>query len=65
MGMIVSVAKTKVMVFNIAFPGPFQWTCGGEQLEIVVQFKYLGNLFSALHGMAVTFPILKRKMFAA
>ena len=65
MGMIISVAKTKVMVFNTAFPGPYQWTCGGEQLEIVVQFRYLGILFSALHGMAVTFPMLKRKMFAA
>ena len=31
LGMFVCVAKTKVMVFNIAFPGPFQWTCGGEQ----------------------------------
>ena len=65
MGMIVSVAKTKVMVFNTAFPGPFQWTCGGEQLEIVIEYKYLGILFNAVHGMAVTFPMLKRKMFAA
>ena len=37
MGMVVSVVKTKVMVFNLAFPGPFQWTCGGEQLEIVIR----------------------------
>ena len=65
MGMIVSVAKTKVMVFNTAFPGPYQWTCGGEQLEIVNEYKYLGILFNAVHGMAVTFPMLKRKMFAA
>ena len=46
------------MVFNIAFPGPLQWTCGGEQLEVVIDFEYLGILFYALHGMAVTFPML-------
>ena len=46
-------------------PGPFQWTCGGEQLEIFVDFKYLGILFNAVYGMAVTFPMLKRKMFGA
>ena len=60
MGMIVSVAKTKIMVFNTAFLGPFQWTCGGQQLEIVAEYKYLGILFNAVHGMAVTFPMLKR-----
>ena len=65
MGMVVSVVKTKVMVFNLAFPGPFQWTCGGEQLEIVIDFKYLGILFDALDGMAVTFPMLKKNMFGA
>ena len=65
MGMVVSVAKTKVMVFNTAFPGPLQWTCGDEQLEMVIEYKYLGIIFNAVHGMAVTFPMLKRKMFAA
>ena len=65
MGMIVSVPKTKVLVFNVAFPGPLQWTCGGQQLEIVAEFKYLGITFNAVHGMAVTFPGLKKKMFAA
>ena len=65
MGMVVSVVKTKVMVFTLAFPGPFQWTCGGEQLEIVIDFKYLGILFNALDGMAVTFPMLKKNMFGA
>ena len=61
MGMVVSVAKTKVMVFNTAFPGPLQWTCGDEQLEMVIEYKYLGIIFNAVHGMAVTFPMLKRK----
>ena len=65
MGMVVSVAKTKVMVFNIAFLGPFQWTCGGEQLGIVIDFKYLDILFNALDGRAVTFPLLKKFMFGA
>ena len=64
-GMNVSLAKIKVMVFNIAFPGPLQWTCGGYQLEVVVDFKYLGILSNALHGMAVTFPMLKKNMFGA
>ena len=50
---------------NTAFPGPFQWTCGGQQLEIVVDFKYLGILFNAVYGMAVTFPMLKKKTFGA
>ena len=49
MGMVISVPKTKVLIFNSAFPGPFQWTCGGEQLEIVSEFKYLGIIFSALY----------------
>ena len=61
MGMVVSVAKTKVMVFNIAFPGPFQWMCGAEQLEIVLDFKYLGILFNALHGMAGDIPHAQEK----
>ena len=65
MGMTVSVIKTKVLVFNTAFPGPLQWSCGGQQLEIVVDFKYLGLIFTALHGLAATFPLLKRNMFGA
>ena len=63
--MVISVPKTRVMIFNTAFPGPLQWTCGGEQLEIVSEFKYLGIIFSALYGMAVTFSRLKKNMFAA
>ena len=64
-GMIVSVPKTKVLLFNVAFPGPLLWTCGDEQLEIVTQYKYLGIVFDAMHGMAVTFPSLKQEMFGA
>ena len=46
-------------------PGPFQWTCGDEQLDIVLDSSILALFFDAQHGMAVTFPLLKRKMFAA
>ena len=50
---------------NCQIVRPLQWTCGGEQLEIVIDFKYLGILFNALDGMAVTFPMLKKNMFGA
>lgn len=31
MGMVISIPKTKVLVLNIAFLGPNQWTCDGQQ----------------------------------
>ena len=31
MGMLMSVAKTKIVVFNSRYPGPYQWLCNGEQ----------------------------------
>ena len=65
MGMIVSVPKTKVLVFNIRYPGPYQWLCNGQQLEVVSAFKYLGLTFHAEHGLQPTFPALKQKMFAS
>ena len=64
-GMVISVPKTKVLIFNTGFPGPLQWICEGEQLQIVSEFKYLGIIFSALYGMAPAFPKLKKNMFAA
>lgn len=36
-----------------------------EQLEILVEIQYLGSLFNALHSMAMTLPMLKKRMFAA
>ena len=30
-----------------------------------MDFKYLGLIFTALHGLAATFPLLKRNMFGA
>ena len=65
MGMIISVAKTKIMVFNARYPGPYQWLCNGEQLEVVSTFKYLGLTFHAEHGLQPTFMALKQKMFAS
>ena len=65
MGMIISVAKTKVLVFNAGYPGPYQWLCNGEQLEVVSTFKYLGLVFHAEHGLQPTFMALKQKMFAS
>ena len=31
----------------------------------MIEYNYLGILFNAVHGMAVTFPMLRRKMSAA
>ena len=62
-GMIVSVSETKVLMFDITFPGPFQWSCRGEQLKIVIELRYLGILFNVLHGTAVLFPMLKQPVW--
>ena len=45
MAMVISNPKTFVLVFNLAFPGPYQWTISGAALQIVSQVKYLGLLF--------------------
>ena len=65
MGMIISVVKTKILVFNARYPGPYQWLCNGEQLEVVSTFKYLGLTFHAEHDLQPTFLALKQKMFAS
>ena len=64
-GMVISIPKTEFMAFNTTYPGPYQWLCNDEQLEIVSSFKQLGFLFHAEHGLQRTFPVLKQKMFAA
>ena len=63
--MVISIPKTKAAVFNTAFPGPLQWTCGGQQLEVVSEFKYLGLVFHAQHGLSAIFPNRKQKTYAA
>ena len=45
MAMVISIPKTFVLVFNLAFPGPYQWTINGAALQIVSQVKYLGFVF--------------------
>ena len=47
MGMVISIQKTKVAAFSQLYPVPFQWTINGEQLEVVLQLKYLGVIFAA------------------
>ena len=35
MAMVISIPKIFVLVFNLAFPGPYQWTINGAALQIV------------------------------
>ena len=65
MGLVVSVPKTKVLVFSQVPVTPFQWTCHGAVLEEVSEYKYLGVLFAATCGLHNTFGLLSRKMWAA
>ena len=64
-GMIISVEKTKIVVFSQSLVGPFQWLCSGTPLEWVQQVTYLGIVFDAAVGMALTFGKLHRNMLGA
>ena len=64
-GMVISIQKTKVIAFGHLYPVPYQWTVNGEQLEVVLQIKYLGVVFTAHTGLSLTFGPLKRNMCAA
>ena len=64
-GMLISVDKTKVLVFSQAWPGPFQWVCNGQPLEWVAQSQYLGLVFQAKQGMHATYSQLHLKMWGA
>ena len=64
-GMVISVPKTKGLVFSSGYPGPYQWLYSGQQLEIVSAFKELGLIFHAEHGLQTPYAILKQKMFAS
>ena len=44
MGMVISTPKIFVLVLNLAFSGPYQWTINGAALQIVSQVEYLGLL---------------------
>jgi len=68
LGMAVSAEKTRVMVFRTGpaegAPAP-AWTCGGAPLGQVAQYKYLGVVFSAQHGLAAGFPHLRGRLQAS
>ena len=63
--MVVSLEKTKVMVFSPRMVGPYQWTCGGIQLQWVPKYKYLGLVFDAVQGLGLTFDHLRGKMLGS
>ena len=63
--MVISTAKTKVVVFSDAFLGPLEWSCCGQPLQWVSEFKYLGIDFSATGGCHHTFARLHKNMWGA
>lgn len=65
MGMVSSVSKTKVLIFDSSYPGPYQWLCRGQSLEIVLVFKYLGLIFHAERGLESTLVVLKQDIVAS
>ena len=65
MAMVISIPKTFVLVFNLAFPGPYQWTINGAALQIVSQVKYLGLLSHTEAAFTPSFVDLKQKMYGA
>ncbi len=46
---IVSLTKTKVMVFNKKNVGNIKCWYNGNHIEIVTQYKYVGTIFSSKH----------------
>ena len=59
-GLVISVPKTKVLVFSQVLVTPFEWSCHGVQLDVVTE--YLGALFAAQCGLLNTFGLLGQKM---
>ena len=64
-GMVVSTDKTQVMVFSPRMVDPYQWSCGGVILQCVQQYKYLGIVFDAVHGIGSAFDKLRSKMLGS
>jgi hypothetical protein len=70
-GMELSVDKTRVVVFQQ--PPPPQttapviatWTCGGQPLQQVAKYKYLGVELTADAGIEAAFPRLHQSAWAA
>ena len=65
MAMVISDPRTFVLVFNLAFPGLYQWTINGAAPQIVSQVKYLGLLFHSQAAFSPSFVDLKQKMHGA
>ena len=65
MTMVISIPKTFVLVFNLAFLGPYQWTINGAALQIVSQVKYLALLLPNEAAFSPSSVNLKQKMYRA
>ena len=65
MAMVISIPKTFVLVFNLAFSGPYQWTINGAALQIVSQVKYPSLVFHCEAAFSPSFLNLKQKMYGA
>ena len=65
MAMVASTPMTFMLVFNMAFPGPYQWTImmNGAALQIVSQVQYLGFLFHSEAAFYPSFVSLKQRTF--
>ena len=59
-GMQLSADKTKAMVFARQGSTQFAWTCNGQPLQEVLEFKYLGMLFSAQRGLPAAMARVKQ-----
>ena len=65
MAMVISIPKIFVLVFNLAFLGPYQWTINGAAVQIVSHVKYLGLVFHREAAFSPSFVNLKQKMYGA
>ena len=65
MAMFISIPKTFVLVFNLAFPGPYQWAINGTALQNVSQVKCLGLMFHSEAAFSPSFVNLKQKVYGA
>lgn len=64
-GMLISPEKSKVMTFGGGDLAPPHCTCGGQLLECVPSFVYLGVVFDSEQGVRGTFAYLHTQMWGA
>ena len=60
-----AISVSFVLVFNLAFPAPHQWTINRSALHIVSQVKYLGLLFHSEAALSPSLVNLEQKMYGA